>query len=73
MKNYDNWRHDPGGSDLSMSTSMDVTDTTVPVGFRRKAGITVVENVPADEARELLEMLGIGTPPMVREQGETVG
>jgi len=71
VKNYDGWKNDPGGSDLSLSTSMDVTDTTVPVGYRRKAGITVVENVPTPEARELLDMLGIGPVPMVRERGET--
>jgi hypothetical protein len=72
VKNYDGWTNDPGGSDLSLSTSMDVTDTSVPVGYRRKAGLTVVENVPTDEAREVLEMLGIGADPKVRERGESL-
>jgi CBS domain-containing protein len=66
-------RYDPGGSDLSLPTGLDVTDSTVPPGYRRKAGITVVENVPADEARLVLEMLGIGAVPVVRERGEPIG
>lgn len=65
-------RSDVGGSDLNLPEVLEATDTTVPRGYRRKAGMTVVENVHRDEARDLLEMLGIGSPPAIREQGESI-
>jgi hypothetical protein len=65
-------RSDSGGSDLHLAGVLDAGEVTVPRGYRRLAGMTVVENVPAKEAREVLEMLGIGVCPLIREQGEPI-
>lgn len=64
---------DTGGSDLSLMEVLGAGDATVPPGFRRKAQVTVVENVARDDAREVLEMLGIGADPQVLEKGESRG
>lgn len=62
--------NDSGGSELHLPNVLDAGEVTVPKGYRRRAGMTVVENVPPDEARAVLDMLGIGARPVVREQGE---
>ena len=63
---------DPGGSELSLPDVLDASDVRVPVGYRRKAGVTVVEHVDRHEAGTVLDMLGIGRVPMVREEGEPI-
>jgi hypothetical protein len=65
-------KRDPGGSELSLPDVLDASDVRVPVGYRRKAGLTVVEHVPVDEAPVVLAMLGIGPAPVVREEGEPI-
>ncbi len=63
---------DPGGSELSLPEVLEASDVRVPVGYRRKAGLTVMEHVGVDDALDVLEMLGIGRVPMVREVGEPI-
>jgi hypothetical protein len=65
-------KRDPGGSELSLPDVLDASDVRVPVGYRRMAGLTVVEHVGKDEAPEVLAMLGIGVAPTVREEGEPI-
>lgn len=61
---------DPGGSELSLPEVLDASDVRVPVGYRRLAGLTVVENVPHEEAPAILSMLGIDASAELREVGE---
>lgn len=63
---------DPGGSELSLPDVLDASDVRVPQGYRRKAGLTVVEHVTKDEAPCVLAMLGIGPVPVLREEGEPI-
>lgn len=63
---------DPGGSELSLPDVLSATDVRVPQGYRRKAGVTVVEHVGPENARDVLDMLGIGRVPVVREVGEPI-
>lgn len=63
---------DPGGSELSLPDVLDASDVRVPQGYRRMAGVTVMEHVAPHEALVMLDMLGIGPVPMVREEGEPI-
>lgn len=63
---------DPGGSELSLPEVLETSDLRVPVGHRRKAGLTVVEHVDPEHVADVLDMLGIGRVPAVREVGEPI-
>lgn len=63
---------DSGGSDLHMPEVLEACEVRVPMGYRRKAALTVMEHVEVAVAEEVLDMLGIGREPTLREEGEPI-